>query len=86
MSKRRTKTARKSQKPLPALDLYQRYAIDETARYLRISRAALYQRIRAGLIAVTKDGARSFITGTEIARLSQSSRPYSFAAATAERE
>jgi excisionase family DNA binding protein len=45
-----------------------RFAIGEVARILRISRATLYQRITAGLIATQKDGRRTFVTATELQR------------------
>jgi hypothetical protein len=50
--------------PLPQL----RFDINEAARILRLSRAALYQRIRAGMIKTQKDGRRSFITAVELQR------------------
>jgi excisionase family DNA binding protein len=56
--------------PLPPLDLMQRYTTDEAARYLRISRATLYNDIAAGLIATIKDRKRRFVPGSEIARRS----------------
>lgn len=46
----------------------ERNTIEETTSILKISRATLYERIKAGLISVTKDGARTFITGAEIER------------------
>lgn len=49
--------------PLPL-----RYDINEAARMLRISRATLYERIRAGNIRTQKDGRRSFITAAELQR------------------
>jgi hypothetical protein len=87
MKKKPRKNPQPRQRRLAPVDLNQRYDIDEAAAYLRISRASLYLRISSGLIAVTKDASnpkRTFIAGSEIARLSQPSRPYSFAAATAE--
>jgi len=45
-----------------------RFEITEAARILRISRATLYERIRAGLIATQKDGRRAFITAAELHR------------------
>jgi excisionase family DNA binding protein len=50
--------------PLPHL----RFEIIEAARMLRMSRATLYQRIRAGHLAIQKDGSRSYITVTELHR------------------
>jgi hypothetical protein len=56
--------------PLAPLDLLQRYDLDEAARYLRISRATLYNDIAAGLIVTIKDRKRRFVPGAEIARRS----------------
>jgi excisionase family DNA binding protein len=50
--------------PLPHL----RFEIIEAARMLRMSRATLYQCIRAGHLAIQKDGRRSYITVTELHR------------------
>jgi len=56
---------------LACLDIRQRYAIDEAARYLRISRARLYQKIAAGEIRLLKDGRRSFVPGSAIVAASK---------------
>ena len=61
---------RKSVPRLPPLDVKQRYDIPEAARYLRVSRATIYNDIAAGLLATIKDGGRRFVPGTEIARKS----------------
>jgi len=53
-----------SERPLP----YLRFDIVEAARMLRMSRATLYQRIRAGHLSVQKDGRRTYITVTELQR------------------
>ena len=53
-----------SERPLP----YLRFDIVEAARMLRMSRATLYQRIRAGHLAIQKDGRRSYITVRELHR------------------
>ena len=53
-----------SERPLP----YLRFDIVEAARMLRMSRATLYQRIRAGHLIIQKDGRRSYITITELQR------------------
>lgn len=45
-----------------------RFDVIESARILRLSRAALYQRIRDGEIKLQKDGRRSFITAEELQR------------------
>jgi excisionase family DNA binding protein len=50
--------------PLPQL----RFEIIEAARILRMSRATLYQRIRAGLIKAQRDGRRRYITADELQR------------------
>lgn len=55
---------------LPALDRAQRYSIREAAEYLRISRAKLFQDIKAGKIRILKDGRRSYVPSDEIARQS----------------
>lgn len=49
-----------------------RYSIRDSAALLGISRALLYQRIRAGTVKTIHDGGRVFVPGTEIARLSAS--------------
>jgi len=56
---------------LPALDLLQRYTIDESCAYLRLSRSRVYEKISAGELATVKDGRRHFVPGSEIARLSR---------------
>ena len=45
-----------------------RFEIIEAARILRMSRAALYQRIRSGELKTHKDGRRSYVTATELQR------------------
>ncbi len=52
---------------LAPLDPRQRYTIEEAGAYLRSSRAKLYIDIKAGRIAVIKDGRRTYVPGTEIA-------------------
>jgi len=49
-----------------------RFAMAEAAQILRISRVTLYQRIKAGLIQVQKDGRRSFVTVGELQRYANS--------------
>jgi hypothetical protein len=63
--KRKKKSVR-----LRPIDLLQRYDVVEAAQYLRISRAKLYNDVAAGLIAVIKDGKRTFVHGSELARRS----------------
>jgi excisionase family DNA binding protein len=50
--------------PLPLL----RFEIIEAARVLRMSRATLYERIRAGEIKAQRDGRRRYITAVELQR------------------
>lgn len=57
--------------PLAPLDPAQRYTIDEAARYLRVSRATLYNDIDSGRLTTIKDRARRFVPGSEIARRSR---------------
>ncbi len=51
-----------------------RFDIPEVTRILRLSRATLYERIRAGLIQTQKDGRRSYITAEELQRYVAQSR------------
>lgn len=55
------------------LDERQRYTVTEAEAYLRISRSRLYEKIAAGEILIVKDGRRTYITGSEIAKLSRNS-------------
>jgi hypothetical protein len=55
---------------LPPLDAHQRYSIEEACAYLRKGRSALYQDIRDERIKTIKDGARTYVPGAEIVRLS----------------
>lgn len=57
--------------PLAPLDPAQRYSIPEAIRYLRSSRKTIYQDINAGKLAIIKHGRRTFVPGSEIARLSR---------------
>jgi excisionase family DNA binding protein len=45
-----------------------RFEIIEAARILRMSRATLYERIRAGEIKAQKDGRRRYVTAVELQR------------------
>lgn len=56
---------------LPPVDMSQRYTIAEAIAYLRISHATVYKEINAGRIKVLKQGKRTFVPGSEIARLSR---------------
>ena len=55
----------------PPLDQSQRYAVDEAARYLRLAPSTTWLRIGQGHIHTIREGGRTFIPGTEIARLSR---------------
>jgi excisionase family DNA binding protein len=60
---------------LPALDVNQRYTILEAAAYLRISRTSVFADIREGRLMPIREGARTLIPGTEIARRSRIPSP-----------
>lgn len=45
-----------------------RFAVAEAAKILRMSRAQLYNRINEGSIRPQKDGARTYITRSELER------------------
>jgi predicted DNA-binding transcriptional regulator AlpA len=55
----------------PPVDLAQRYTIKEATSYLRVSHASIYKEINARRIRVLKHGKRTFVPGSEIARLSR---------------
>lgn len=59
------------QVPPPVLDPAQRYSILEAIALLRTSRRTLYGMIAKGQLHPIKQGRRSYIAGSEIARLSQ---------------
>jgi hypothetical protein len=61
--------------PLAPLDPNQRYTMDETERYLRLSRPELYKQIAAGHLKTIMDGRRRYTQGREIIRKSSESRP-----------
>jgi excisionase family DNA binding protein len=54
---------------LAPLDANRRYAVDAACGYLSISRSRFYEKVAAGEVRVVKDGKRTFVPGTEIARL-----------------
>jgi prophage regulatory protein len=56
---------------LAPVDVAQRYTIAEATAYLRISHVSIYREINARRIRVLKQGRRTFVPGSEIARLSQ---------------
>ncbi len=45
-----------------------RFSIDEASALLRQSRAKTYNDITAGRLRIIKDGSRTYVPGTEIAR------------------
>jgi hypothetical protein len=45
-----------------------RNTIPEVSQVTRLSRASVYDRIARGLLRVTKDGNRTFVTGAELER------------------
>jgi prophage regulatory protein len=53
------------------VDVAQRYTIAEAVSYLRISHASIYKEINARRLRVLKHGKRTFVPGSEIARLSR---------------
>jgi excisionase family DNA binding protein len=53
---------------LPPLDVNQRYTVEESALYLRISRAHFYGKVKRGEIKLIKDGSRSYVSGRDLAR------------------
>jgi hypothetical protein len=55
---------------LAPLDVSQRYSTREAGAYLRICQATLYKQIAAGLLHVIREGKRTYIPGSEIARRS----------------
>jgi Helix-turn-helix domain len=54
--------------PLPESLPSLRFAVPEAARILRISRAQVYNRIQEGVLRPQKDGARTFLTHSELER------------------
>ena len=56
---------------LPAL----RFEVSEAARILRMSRAQLYNRINDGALRPQKDGARTYITRSELERAHRLAQP-----------
>lgn len=55
---------------LPPVDPQQRYTVGEAALYLRCCRARVYERMQSGEILSILDGARRYVPGSEIVRLS----------------
>jgi hypothetical protein len=58
--------------PTPPVLLQLRFGIREAAEILSMSRAQLYIRISDGAIKPQKDGARTYITRTELERYVES--------------
>jgi len=56
---------------LAPVDVAQRYTIAEATCYLRISNASIYKEINARRLRVLKLGRRTFVPGSEIARVSR---------------
>ena len=71
---------------LALLDLNQRYTVPEALAYLRTSRKSLYTLIAHGRLVPIREGSngkgRTYIPGTEIARLSRAPTPESSASTT----
>ena len=55
---------------LPPLDQAQRYTIPEALTYLRTSRGTIYHLIAEGSLRVIREGRRTYVPGSEIARRS----------------
>src|SRR5258708_26086732 len=53
------------------VDVAQRYTVKEATGYLRISHASIYKKTKARRLRVLKHGKRTFVPGSEIARLSR---------------
>jgi len=56
---------------LPPLDERQRYSLDESKDYLRLSKARLFEKIKDGEIKTILDGKRRYVPGAELIRLSR---------------
>lgn len=56
---------------MTALDERQRYRVPEACELLRISKAYFYRKVRDKKVVIIKDGTRTFVSGSEIARLSR---------------
>ena len=53
------------------IDLLARYPVENCLARLDIRRKRFYEHVKAGRIRLIKDGRRSFVSGAELARLSQ---------------
>jgi hypothetical protein len=67
MTRPRTKP-RPSEAPLPAFQESLRYRPDIASRYLDQSRDTTFKDIKNGRLAVIREGGRTYVPGTEIAR------------------
>lgn len=56
--------------PLAPLDPLQRYTVEEAIAYLRSSRRTIYADISEGRLGIIKEGARTYVPGSEIVRRS----------------
>jgi predicted ribosome-associated RNA-binding protein Tma20 len=68
---RKRKKSFVAKRNLPLLDERQRYTVPEASALLRQSVAKTYVDISRGALSVIKDGARTYIPGTEIVRRSR---------------
>jgi prophage regulatory protein len=62
---------KQNKRALAPVDLAQRYTIAEAGAYLRISHASIYKLIKGRWLRILKHGKRTFVPGSEIARLSR---------------
>jgi excisionase family DNA binding protein len=60
---------------LAPLDPRQRYTVEETIAYLRVSRGSVYRLIKDGALRTIRARKRVFVPGSEIARLSAIPNP-----------
>jgi excisionase family DNA binding protein len=56
---------------LPPVDVNQSYSTREACQYLRCARGTLYQLINDDVIIVQRRGGRTFVPGSELARLAR---------------
>jgi len=67
MTERKRPSRKLDPHKLPPVDVNQRYTVDEAGAYLRKSRTSIYDDIAAGRLRIIKEGARTFVPGSEIA-------------------
>ena len=67
-SKKKEKRTKRqvAHKNLPPLDILQRYTINESADYLRVSRAYVCKLIKKGSLETIEEGSHRFVTGSAI--------------------